>query len=457
MEIAARELDSRLLVALHAVQQGFEVVLGQKWLMETNFSAMPKGTWLFKTMTPRDSRAMRKAKALGHGVAAIDEEVTALAEGTGGLTWVSDDGVALADRIFCQGTEHESSMTKRWPQHQGKLRVTGNPRWDILRPELRQIFSADADALIKAHGPIILINTNSSIGNPAKGRTAEQLIRETAKAGKIKIDSEEDKAKWRDYLAFDRANLESIVKLVRALSVRHPGHFIVVRPHPSEEGSYYENALTGIKNAAVIFKGSAATWIAAAEILIHTQCTTGIEAYALGKPAVNYEVMPSKVSIRNISGRLSMVAKSENDVLLLVERRLARMDGGEAVTPERTATFRRFFAAQDGALSAERIMVELRSMAIPAPDMEGKATWRPGWSFLPRWRMTAHRRKVFPPVEAADLQARMAQMAKALGMGMEPEVLQVGDTVFHVRNPALSPPLMGSITSRFGGRILGRV
>lgn len=457
MEIAARELDARLLVALYAVQQGFEVVIGQKWLMETNFSAMPKGLWLFKTMTPRDSRAMRKAKAFGHVVAAIDEEVTALAEGTGGLTWVSDDGVALADRVFCQGEEHKKSMLVRWPQHAEKLRITGNPRWDILRPELRRIFSADADVLIKTHGPIILINTNSSIGNPAKGRTGEQLIKETAKAGKIKLDSEEDKAKWRDYLAFDRANLEATVKLVRALSLRHPGHTIVVRPHPSEDGNYYERELAGVKNAAVIFKGSAATWIAAAEILIHTQCTTGIEAYALGKPAVNYEVIPSKVSTRNISGRLSVVAKSEDDVLALVARRLAKKDGSESVTHERTATFRHFFAAQDGALAVERMMVELRGMALPAPDVQGQATWHPGWSFLPRWRMTAHRRKVLPPVEAVVLQARMAHMAKTLGMGMVPQVLEVGDTVFHVRNPELSPPLIGSIASRFGAWLLGRV
>ena len=457
MEIAARELDARILVALHAVEQGFEVVIGQKWLMETNFMAMPKGVWLFKTMTPRDSRAMCRAKAAGHTVAAIDEEVTALAEGTGGLTWVSDDGVALADRIFCQGDEHKESMLARWPQHAGKLRLTGNPRWDILRPELRQIFAMDAKALNVTHGRIILINTNSSVGNPAKGRTGEQLIRETANAGKISLATAEDRAKWQAYLDFDRANLAAVLKLVRALSSRHPNHRIVVRPHPSEDGGFYERGLADVKNASVIFKGSAATWIAAADILIHTQCTTGIEAFALGKPAVNFEVMPSPVNSRNVSGRLSIVARSEQEVLDLVAQRIGGQ-GNPAPDPVATATFRRFFAAQEGDLATANIVSQLRDLAGPLRFQAeaDQAVWRPSWSFRPRWRMTAHRRKVFPPVEVQALQDRLAVMAGVLGWPSTPVVTVVGDTVFHVRKAGLSAPPIGTVLGRFAARPLGK-
>ena len=41
MEIASRELDSRLLLAALALKRGFEVVLGQKWLIERNVGVMP--------------------------------------------------------------------------------------------------------------------------------------------------------------------------------------------------------------------------------------------------------------------------------------------------------------------------------------------------------------------------------------------------------------------------------
>ncbi len=55
MEIASRELDSRLLLSVIALTYGFEVVIGQKWLIESNIKRMPGGIYLSKTMTRRDA------------------------------------------------------------------------------------------------------------------------------------------------------------------------------------------------------------------------------------------------------------------------------------------------------------------------------------------------------------------------------------------------------------------
>ncbi len=78
MEIASRELDSRLLLAVLALKRGFEVVLGQKWLIERNVEAMPPGIYLSKSLTQRDARTMMRVKELGYVVAAIEEEVPGL-------------------------------------------------------------------------------------------------------------------------------------------------------------------------------------------------------------------------------------------------------------------------------------------------------------------------------------------------------------------------------------------
>lgn len=458
IEIAARELDARLLLAHFAVLGNAEVILGQKWLMETNLTAMPRGVWLFKTLTPRDSRVMRKIKACGHAVAAIDEEVTALAEGTDGLTWVSDAGISLTDKLFCQGEEHHKSLVGRWPEHASKYEVTGNPRWDLLRPELRGIFASSSEALRAAHGRIILINTNSSIGNPAKGKTGEQLIQELADSGKISLATPEQRAKWSDYLAFDRANLDATLKLVLTLSQRYPEHFIVLRPHPSEGSEFYRNGLAGLKNVGVIFDGSAATWIAAADVLIHTQCTTGIEAFALGKPAINFEVAPSPVNTRNISGRLSIVAQSEAEVLAHVAKRLAGAGAMSDVRKNAFTTFRRFFAAQDGELAAEKVTRQLATLAAPLGHQSSAASdqsiWRPDWTFRPRWRMSGHRRKVFPPVTAEALQNRLSQLAQALGHDETAQVTGIGDSLFHVRRMGTGAPPVGTMVGRLASRLL---
>ncbi|WP_374376543.1 hypothetical protein, partial [Dongia sp.] len=78
MEIASRELDSRLLLATLALARGFEVVLGQKWLIERNVDDMPPGIYLSKTLTQRDARTMARAKEKGYLIAAIEEEVPGL-------------------------------------------------------------------------------------------------------------------------------------------------------------------------------------------------------------------------------------------------------------------------------------------------------------------------------------------------------------------------------------------
>ena len=66
MEIASRELDSRLLLATIAASHGFEIVLGQKWLIERNIERMTPGVYLSKTLTVRDAKMLTRAKEAGY-------------------------------------------------------------------------------------------------------------------------------------------------------------------------------------------------------------------------------------------------------------------------------------------------------------------------------------------------------------------------------------------------------
>ena len=106
IEIAARELDARLLVALFAVKNGMEVIIGQKWLMQQNMAALPPGAFLFKTMSPRDFNNMLNAAEFDHGIFAIDEEMPGLGEGCGNLRWVHEPAVDKCDAIFLPGIAH---------------------------------------------------------------------------------------------------------------------------------------------------------------------------------------------------------------------------------------------------------------------------------------------------------------------------------------------------------------
>ena len=60
-----------------------------------------------------------------------------------------------------------SAATSQPPK--SKIRISGNPRFDVLRPELRGLFDGDARALREKYGPYILVATNFSRYNHFMG------------------------------------------------------------------------------------------------------------------------------------------------------------------------------------------------------------------------------------------------------------------------------------------------
>ena len=68
---------------------------------------------------------------------AIDEEVPGLVATKQKLRWVAVESVAASDLVFAAGEDHLDALRQFHPAHAERYRVVGNPRWDLLRPELR--------------------------------------------------------------------------------------------------------------------------------------------------------------------------------------------------------------------------------------------------------------------------------------------------------------------------------
>jgi hypothetical protein len=62
---------------------------------------------------------------------------------------------------------------------------------------------------------------------------------------------------------------------------------MVLRPHPSESLEFYRLAFTYFKNVVVTNEGSVLKWIRSADLVVHSNCTTGIEAVLAGRPVLN--------------------------------------------------------------------------------------------------------------------------------------------------------------------------
>lgn len=441
MEIAARELDSRLLIALFAVRHGLEAVVGQKWLLQANMAFVPKGLWIFKTLTPGDAKHMMRARELGHRVAAIDEEMPGLGEGCGRLRWVDRRSVEASDIIFCLGQVHRDAMQAKFPDHAHKLVVAGNPRWDLLRPELRGLYGRDAEAIRAKYGRTILVNTNIGLVNSAKN-SADALIRSLARDGRINLSVPEDRDFIDNLKRFEIANFDAARRLVPRLRSEFPDHAIVLRPHPTERLEPYKAELARLERVHVIHEGPAAAWLLASEALVHTSCTTAVEAYALERIAVCYQTIASPLHDYFLSGKLSLVAKSEDEVVAHLRAAL-RQPGDAAYRQRCDPVFHRFFAAQEGAFSAERIAAATATalgVEDAAGDRPGVAQWRPGWRFRTVWSPSAFQKRIFPDLSEREIEERLEALANAAGFRNIPRAIKTGDGQYHLFAREMEPP-----------------
>ena len=429
MEIAAREMDSRLLTALYAAGEGMEVILGQKWLLQRNIPHVPRGVWMFKTLMPGDAIYMRKAKAGGHAVCAIDEEVTGLGEGCGGLRWVAPQALASCDRLFCLGQAHAGALAEKFPQESGKCVITGNPRWDLLRRELRGYYADQAEEIRRRHGRFILYNTNSGLANSAN-KSTDAFIEGMFRDGRLDASNPQDVQLAKDYKDFSLVNIEAARAIIRRLAEALPDVKIIVRPHPIEKLETYSGALKDLPNVEFHSGGAAAPWILASELLVHTSCSTGVEAFALGVPSISFDASSNVMNEQFLlSGQVSRRTSSIDELARWAVDLLAgKSDPALWRTPQMEETFHRFFAAQQGDFAARRIA---REAARLAPESASE-TWKPGWLFRPwRWRK-AFQKSIFPDISAAQLQKKVDAIARLANLPSM-KARRIGRAMYHLK------------------------
>jgi surface carbohydrate biosynthesis protein len=403
--------------------------------MQRNFGRMPPGIVLFKTLTAVDAKAMQAAHAAGHRIASIDEEIPGLVARNEGLRWVAPAAVAACDVAFAVGDEHLEALLWKLPDERDKYVVAGNPRWDLLRPEFARSHGPEVERIRSEHGRFILINTNLGFTNSGKG-TTEQMVRKLERGGKFDRRKPEDAAFLAEHLRLERASLAGIKELLPKLAAAFPEHRIVVRPHPGEKAAPWQAIVAETPRALMVRQGSAVPWILAADLLIHTYCTTGVEAFALGRPAICFRPAESFVLDNYLSPQINFPAPTPDAA---IERAAAIIaaGGGFAYPPEYRARFDRSFAAQSGPFAAERIVQELtrRFGVAPAADA-ARALWQPGPGYIRYVLSKKHNRRLMPAIAPDEIERRLRLFGEVIGRPQRFTIEPCGERVFHIHGHA---------------------
>jgi surface carbohydrate biosynthesis protein len=454
VENQVREFDAKLLLACIAANRGLSSVIGSRREMEFRIASFPRSLYLSKSMTIRSALLFKVAHKVGHHIVAWDEEALVhLPPDTYFSDRLSPACIRFVSHLLAWG-QNNANLWRQYSHLPDSLpiHITGNPRADMLRPEMRPYFAEDVDKIQKKYGNFILLNTNFNHVNafspdmnlfkpvrkpgetPTFGRGARGMSREFAEG-------------LRDH---KQAVFESFQQLIPDLEGAFPDYTIVVRPHPTENQEIYRNLAAQCKRVEVTNEGNVVPWILASKAVIHNCCTTGLEAYVMGVPAISYRKTVNDVydlgfyRLPNLLSHQCFDFEELHSTLKdILAGKLGPADGAE-----RQELINHHMVALDGPLACERIVdtceyilndgVELRKPALRHRLTRWCITKGLGLinrykSHLPgEFNKPAFQRHRYPGIPIGELRARLLRFQTILGYNKELKVGEISDQIFQI-------------------------
>jgi surface carbohydrate biosynthesis protein len=353
VETLNREFDGKLLLGLHAVENGWRVVLGHRDSLHRHLPDMEPSIYFSKGFRSGNRRMFQIVAGLGHPIVALDEE---------GLVPISDeimllkmdkDVLSKLRMAFVWGDDNVRLYSGVDDLKTVSVIPTGNPRIDLMRPELRLYFDDAIAGIRQRFGRFALFNSNFAMVNhfiPEKTRFkvadwVPEERRQTLKSGVL--------AHKADLFKAFRA---LIPKLAEALG----DTTLVIRPHPSENRQPWIDATKGLDNVHVVHEGSVVPWLAAADVLIHNGCTSAVEASIIGTPALAYRPISSDEFDPPLPNRLSREFTEDKGIISAVVDVLGKKKPKSLkLDAKRRSLLSTHVCGLEGALACERIMYEI--------------------------------------------------------------------------------------------------
>lgn len=363
IEVKARELEGKVLLALAAAEKGHTVILGDK--SDTRVLAskgvLPPGIVHNKSLTPGEKtiQLINNLKKAGHVITSQDEESGLLDESYDEFARLrfSKESIYEVSKVFAWGGHDEKSLKRIYSDYKNKIVATGSPRVDYWRDEFSEFYNKNP--LQNSHlelKPYILISSN--FGTILNQNRFYNVVARLRKAGYFDRDPDWERHQYEN-AAYQTRLIHEFVVMIRKLSESFPDHTILVRPHPIESEDAWEKVLGNYSNIKVLREGGINAWIRNAKLLIHNGCTTAIEAAAAGLPRVAYRPIPSDIE-REIPNQLSYNVFSLDDVQELVRSIIEgkKPDDQQGVNSSANEVLSTRFSNLSGKLAADRIVDE---------------------------------------------------------------------------------------------------
>jgi surface carbohydrate biosynthesis protein len=434
-EIYSREFDARLLHGLIALSRGWRVFVGSKALINRAIWRLPRGIYLCQTLTHKRRSMLKLLNALGYICVGWDEE---------GLLYLDRD-VYLMRRVSIDTLKHLQSIVA-WGQQSAEdvehrsrdvglaPLALGNPRIDLVRPELHRLYAAEVAAIKARHGRFVLINTNFAGFNPVIS-IHDLKVRKTSRSHQ---PSKTESARFASVQAHRKQVYERFLVDLPVFTRRHPDLNFVLRAHPGEKEETWLKAFSGQKNVVVTREGTAAPWLIAADALVHNGCTTAVEAAIAGMTPICFCPI---VSFADESPLPNPISHRAGDLTELAHAIRSSAERALAMDEQQVKVLTRHVSAIDGKLASDAIMDHLENIhqsaasadALKHISLRAFAILRHAFKALRRDHITdRYLAKVFPEISADDVRTRAMEIAAASDLKIEISVRRISSNIFEL-------------------------
>ena len=442
IETKVRELDAKLLFALAAAEAGWNVVLGAQKNLRRCLHKFSRGVYVDKSVTVNKRKWFQAFRELGHHVVAWDEEGLVYFDAeTFSDTRLDSQSFGYLEMFIAWGEHQKETILSKLPEASGTICVAGNPRFDLLRPELRGMYEDSTKQLIESHGHFILVNTSFPFANHFLGDEAMHAMYANYPINKHRPNF------YREWAEVHASALTSFKQMIPELSRAFPEHKIIVRPHPSENHENWRQWVKNIPRVEVIAAGPVIDWIAAAEFMIHFDCTTGIEAFVMDACAIAFDDEKVPGYRQPLPRALSYHARSFDEVI----SKGMKILNGELLPcssdPHKSEIAHQHIASLGGALAVDRIVQALSS--LPGKDSLNDVSCRIReyrMQFNARYvqvrdaiqkmlgkRGTSYAAQKFPGTTVSEVKKRAAKMSSVLGRFADVTISEVDKNCYEIK------------------------
>jgi len=436
VENQCRELDAKLLLSCIAAERGFPVVLGSRTFIHFEIASLPRGVYLAKSMRSLSERMFDIVRKLGHEIIAWDEE---------GLVRMPDDHY-WSRRLSPKTSEKLAALMawgpddarafREYPGHAGApIYITGNPRGDVMRRELWGYYAEEIEQIRERFGTFVLINTNFGWSNhflPKFNQTREDATDPFI----------------ANLIEHRAVVFEAFKQMIPVLSEELPEKTILIRPHPIESHTPWDQIAEKFKNVSVCNEGNVIPWLLAADALIHNSCTTAVEGFILERPVLAFEPQEPENFEAELPNALSTRVSSVGELVSSLRSILAG-DFSVRDMDEKRHRLENHITALDGPLASERIVEVLEQLgyAERQPKPSGVAPFLIGSAHTKlrtavkrvNMKRRGHRNSIeyhdhrFPEITVTELREKVSRLGRMLGRFDRIHIRKHSDHIFEIR------------------------